>query len=342
MGLKILWFRRINLQNNKRKETKMKLNQYIQEKQGKETKMKLTKFVENSKYGLKDENDKIVVSCNYDFIEKPQIGTITPCWKGGKIGFITDEAKLIEPIYDTFASFGDKFIVKAGQKQALISKQNGEFILPLIYDDMRVQAVTYLYSCSVSMTKIKQAKKKTFLLVKKDEKFGLFDEDCKELFPAIYDEVRFGDEFIHATKDGKTTHFVYENKTGNQNSVVLYETNGYITTASLNERCGVLDANGKELVPFIYHYVDILDKDGTNAELQNLLEVGDGSSVGVIDEKGNEIVPLDLGLEWIQIVANHSDGAILYARKKDEKMFIKIQNHKATVFEVAKWQVETK
>lgn len=289
--------------------------------------MKLTRF-----YGLRDEKGELVVPCEYDYIEKPQNGTITPCWKGGKIGFITDEAKVIEPIYDNFTSFGDKFIVKAGQKYALISKRNAEFILPLIYDDMCIKAVTHLQEYSLSMTKIKQTKNKTFLLVKKDDKFGLFDSECKELFPVIYDEISFDDDFIHAVKDGKTTHFEYENKTDGENSIVLYETNGFITTASLNDKCGVLDTNGKELVPFIYHYVDILDKNGTNAELQNLLEVSDGSSVGVIDENGNEIVPLDLGLEWIQVVADHSDGAILYARKADEKMFIKIKNRKTSFF----------
>mgnify|MGYP004511280197 CR=1 FL=1 len=100
----------------------------------------LEEFEENGKYGLKDENGKVVIPCQYDSLW-PGVDGFYEVKIADKYGYIDFTGKVIVPIeYGdvTYISDGKYFIASQGDwenKKIGVISYEGKVILPFEYDD---------------------------------------------------------------------------------------------------------------------------------------------------------------------------------------------------------------
>lgn len=104
----------------------------------------------------------------------------------------------------------------------------------------------------------KASETKNYCRIIKDNKFGLINGDNSELLiPIEYDSLYFIDEMYIG------------------NELIVAEKTG---------KTGIIDMDNKEVVPFIYDRIDLLG---------NCFEVYKDGLAGLLDSKGNEILPAE-------------------------------------------------
>lgn len=98
------------------------------------------RFSENDKYGFKDENDKVVIPCKYDYVGWSWENGFCKVQNGREEGYIDSAGKEIIPVEFDSVSYmkeGNYFIVKKGdwrnQKIGVMSPE-GKVVLPVEYD----------------------------------------------------------------------------------------------------------------------------------------------------------------------------------------------------------------
>ncbi len=146
-------------------------------------------------------------------------------------------------------------------------------------------------------------------------KHGLVDSSGKVLIPCLYSYLAARDKSIVASKDEAPGFGVI----GWKNQVIvpfIYESveackYGYIVM--LKEKRGVLDLNGKEIIPIVYDYI--------SGNFQNVFFLTKDHKTGIADYTGKIILPLIYdnlsvcGKETIQITKDKLTGLIDYRGK---------------------------
>lgn len=131
----------------------------------------------NNKWGVLDSNLRIKIPIEYESLEVIFPNKIA-ARKKNKIGFITNEGKVISPFeYDWVAPFQDDYmnqyengLAKVGKKEKTgLINGYGKLIIPVIYDEIEV----FSYGLAV---------------VKRNGKYGFVNFKGKEIIATIYDK----------------------------------------------------------------------------------------------------------------------------------------------------------
>lgn len=206
------------------------------------------------------QNDKFL----FGLIELPSTNELTPfkyinmsefssgrsvVYVDGKYGAIDlDGKEIIPPVYEVMESFyNDRAVAKRDGKVGIIDVQ-GNVIADFIYDELPYQ-IDY----------------GVFPMVK-DGFHGVIDMDGKEIVPFIYDwcrmELGVGEYYILASKGEEET--IYDMK-GNKLLSCKYKhveyKKDYVIASEDGYKYGVLDLQGRVLIPFEYSKYNRLDKE---------------------------------------------------------------------------------
>lgn len=136
-------------------------------------------FEKDSKYGLKNSNDKTIIKASYDYIYPLKDNDYFLVEKERKIGVVNKDGKVILPvIYDDVQNFGDtEFMVLSNNKWGVINRFN-RVVLPPEYSGFE-QITDYLY------------------VTRHGAKKGLINKFGDVIMPAKYDDIsRLNDNLL--------------------------------------------------------------------------------------------------------------------------------------------------
>lgn len=244
----------------------------------------------NGKYGVLNKNGEIVVPIKYDLVHikgnKNLIKVITPYQEGRKCGVYNSKGQVIVPIgkYES-VDVRESYIKVEQNGQKGILSSNGNEIVPVgKYGDVSV------YECS--------DREQYYVEIKTNNKKGAVNDNGKVFIPiGKYEGFR--------VLNKKLAFVILNGKKGvvDRNGTLIvpfgkYDNLAYdygVLTYSKNGKWGILGENGNQATPAEYdafkparhsHGMALVAKDG---------------KAGVIDCKGNIIIPLD----------NYTGGSIL-------------------------------
>lgn len=262
------------------------------------------------KWGYINKLGKTIIGCKYDDIVNLNFGLIGFCLYG-KWGVINEKEEIvIPPKYQYLGSFKEKYAkVKLNDKYGFIDK-TGKEILPCKYDNIISQ-----YSDDIDLLEIQNS----------DNKYGIINKQGKEIIPCKYDMIICLCKDIYKVK--------LDNKWGllnlKRNSITdikynfindysieidtLLNTKLFLVSLN-NNYIGIIDDQGKEIVPMIYSYLN----KGYMVESRGLIEAvikGEDESIhGFIDIKSNPLkfIPFVLSIQFS--IGNE----IKYTKYKDD------------------------
>jgi len=192
---------------------------------------------ENEKYGIIDLAGKIILPFEYEYITRFNADeeVFLRVEKDEKFGVIDLNGKIILPIeYDEMGFFDVKGVVfldvQKNEKWGVVDL-DGEIVLPFEYGYMSVFDV----------------EGKIFFKVEKDEKYGIIDLDGKVILPFEFEKDFFASTLVDISSNFPNV-FVKEGR--------------MFFIVEKDEKCGVVDSNGKTIVPFEvenYYYISTFD-----------------------------------------------------------------------------------
>ena len=176
---------------------------------------------------------------------------------------------------------GNVAVVKKDGKYGFINT-NGEEVVPCIYDRV--------YSGVIGL-KLPDH----MFVVENNRQTGIIDNTGKEVVPCIYESIgglySFGptsrynnSRYISVQKDGKCG-FLHDYK---EITPCRYDKRDYsfennLAEVRINNKCGVINESGKEVLPCIYGSVSISG--------YGLISVNKEGKCGVLDNMGREVIP---------------------------------------------------
>lgn len=266
----------------------------------------------NHKFGLVSKNGELVIPIEYSYIELKSACIILT--KAGKQGLADWEGNEIVPVCY-------KDIRVLSSKSAILSNSSGSSLY--FFDKNSVpqefDSVSYLYGnlCKVSRNDkygiIDDAGntlipliyhylgcynyiQKTMPAIKAD-KSGIIDISGQEVIPLIYDPIGEQDINVYGNENDKSIEFSL------RRHIEIFIGSYIAMIMRLKGKWGVIDSEGKEIIPFIYDQMDYYDKK---------LLVKATNKMGVISVDGKQIIPLSFD----EIIINYEEGLLL-ARKNN-------------------------
>lgn len=220
-------------------------------------------FENEKKFGLKDQNGKVVLEAKYDWIGdqfwlniEPNYIPITVCNGYEKL----------------------EYSYPKGGKWGLINK-NGQEITPLKYDDINL------------------FNKDVLAEVKLNNKYGVINKEGKEIIPIIYNEinllgegiikVKLNEKWGLINKAGVKTPLKYDRLYSLVYGMIVYE---------INNKYGFLNTNFKEVTPPKYDYIG--DRAGVSF-WGDYAMVSLNNKYGIINKAGIQILPLKYDFTYI-------------------------------------------
>lgn len=220
-------------------------------------------FENGNKFGLKDQNGKVLLEAKYDWIDdqfwlnnQPNYIPITVC----------NGYKNIEYNYPN------------GGKWGIINK-DGQEITPLKYDEINL------------------FNKDGLAVVKLNNKYGVISQEGKEIIPITYNEVvllgegiikvKLNDKWGLINKASVKTVLKYDHIYSLLSGMIVYE---------INNKYGFLNMSLKEVIPPKYDYI------GDRAAVSfwgDYAIISLDSKYGIINKKGVQILPLKYDFTYI-------------------------------------------
>ena len=241
----------------------------------------------DSKYGIANNNGKLVLPCEYEYfntdfynyrlaINKKRVQN-TPSRFGYQYGYINTSGNIVIPlIYGSATDFSDGWAAVQDDNGIRYIDVNGNVVLRLSrdYDDAE--------SFYDGLAKVARE-------VGDDYKYGYINKSGKEVIPCKFDDAEnFHNGLAPVANNKDKLGFI--DKTGRlvvnykYDEVDFDEELGKFRIV-LNEKEGLLDNSGKELIPCTYEKYDIqLLSDG-------FFWVSKNGKEGLIDQNGKLIVP---------------------------------------------------
>lgn len=255
-------------------------------------------YKENNKYGVIDFKGKKITNAIYDSIESLlyKEGCLL-VKKDEKYGVINIKGKqIIETKYDSITADGyyDKnteyqkagFVVgiktTEGYKYGYISS-NGKQLLKEEYNEIErvteIENEIYLLAFKNGQAGIynnkKQILKHTYeeieynrenelFIVQKNSKQGVYNKEGKEILKIEYDYIIISNKSIYAEKDSEIYYFDEKgNKQEEQKYKVVYseENSKYKVTMNEEDKFGIIDETGKNILNNEFSYIDHIFKD---------------------------------------------------------------------------------
>lgn len=202
-----------------------------------------------SKWGLYNKNGDVVIPVG----KYESISIETNCIivkQNGKKGALNFEGNVIVPIgrYENIKGIDGNFIeITSNGKHGVIDK-DGKNIIPLgKYDYYRVES-------------------ENLALVRSNEREGVIDGNGKEVIPlGKYDSFKMKYGVLYTSRNGK---YMIIDKNGNVIPIeydmiepIRYSSYG-LALVEKDKKLGVIDKNGKEIIPPIYDYKEIQSVEG--------------------------------------------------------------------------------
>lgn len=255
-------------------------------------------YKENNKYGVIDFKGKKITNAIYDSIESLlyKEGCLL-VKKDEKYGVINIKGKqIIETKYDSITADGyyDKnteyrkagFVVgiktTEGYKYGYISS-NGKQLLKEEYNEIErvteIENEIYLLAFKNGQAGIynnkKQILKHTYeeieynrenelFIVQKNSKQGVYNKEGKEILKIEYDYIIISNKSIYAEKDSEIYYFDENgNKQEEQKYKVVYseENSKYKVTMNEEDKFGIIDGTGKNILNNEFSYIEHIFKD---------------------------------------------------------------------------------
>ncbi len=202
----------------------------------------IARIYHQNKIGLIASNGREILPPKYDFILDEWKYNLLGVYINEKMGYLNRDYKMvIPPIYDSYG-FSDTYPVSKvlqNNKYGLIDTL-GQFIAPAIYDSLQI------FTDSTYVARL-------------NNKMGVLDYTGKPIVPFVYDSIGF--EFTENQHYYKIGVYIQNGKYGlmHRNSSFItppiYDTLYQINKnwgISKNNKYGILDTLGHQLVPFIY------------------------------------------------------------------------------------------
>lgn len=268
----------------------------------------LAYFETGEKYGFIDKNGNVAFLLDCDSVSSFKEG-LAYFSDGGKYGYIDKSGKvLISPKFDDVSYFQNGIAkVRVGLKLGVIDK-NGTEILPADYDDISFDKEFIIvqsggkYGCFDKSGKmiykpvydsITMLPGKNSAIVYLGERPQIINYKGEVELSDKYDSIAFydseyGDAMIEVCLKGKYGFLKKSDLTvavpTEYDGVSVFK-NGYVVVKK-GEKYGIIDKEGKQLVPLDYDYMWMSDN-GTHTV------VAKGDKYGVIDKEGKIVLPLN-------------------------------------------------
>lgn len=266
----------------------------------------------NHKLGLVSKKGKLVIPIEYSFIELKSACIVLT--KAGKLGLADWEGNEIVPVCY-------KDIRVLSSKSAILSNSSSSSLY--FFDKNSVpqefDSVSYLYGnlCKVSRNGkygiIDDAGNTLIPLIYhylgcynyiqktmpaiKDDKYGIIDINGHEVIPMIYDPIEEQDINVYGNDNDKSIEFSL------RKHIEIFMGSYIAMIMRLKGKWGVINSEGKKIIPFIYDQMDYFDKK---------LLVKATNKMGVISVDGKQIIPLSFD----EVILNYEEGLLL-ARKNN-------------------------
>lgn len=226
---------------------------------------------------LKIEYDNILSDGYYDEETKySNAGFIlrTKTDDGYRFGYAKADGKIIlEPIYNEVNRITE---IEGSKDIYLITSQNGRY--GLIKNKKQIIENDY--------TEIGFDKINKLLIVQKNNSYGVYDLNGKNIIPIDYDSIAIAGQYIDGTKDEQTVIFDSKgnnidtdisslDKVSDKYSIIIDKDNNY----------NILDSNGNKLLNEKYSYIEFFNND--------LFIATKNSGAGVINANGKVVIPLE-------------------------------------------------
>lgn len=193
----------------------------------------------------------------------------------GKTGIIDIYGKeilplLFERVQFVQSAFAEEIFIVGNSGNYGVCGTGGKIIIPLIYKHITV------FDSVFELTK-------RHYLVSKNGKYGLLDDMGKQIIPFVYDRLSgFQDKKIIAIKNGRYGLINWANEviTPFSYDEIYRSVDGYFF--KLQAQCGMLNFEGKEIVPPIYDYI--------NQSYNHIYFVHKDGKIGIVNGFGKIIV----------------------------------------------------
>lgn len=289
------------------------------------------------KYSIIDSTGKIIKTYSEDVV----LGNIFEnglCYyrEAGKSGYINTDGKIvIQPIYDSASNFKNGFAkVKKNGIEIFIDPQNKEYFNhqnpyydghrfmnyngKKVYENKNHEIVfDYTYDKDIGSLYYQEG----LLIVKKENKEGAIDRLGNVIIPVIYDFIKIQNGYVFArenddvwllNKQGKKLLKV-SNGQEKRGSMIKGSTLGNIEfnplgflKTPINGKYGVVDSNGKLILP--YEYDDVFFEN-------NCITAKKGNNVEIYDYSGKN--KLLLGEQ--KFISGHENG---YITKDNSNLYV--------------------
>lgn len=244
----------------------------------------MTKVELDNKAGFVNNQGKLVIPMTYNAYAVREFSNgLAAVVHNDKVGYINQHNEVVIPfMYDELRNAVDDSAnnfqqniaeIKINDKHGVINSKN-ELIIPIEYDDL------YLMTDEVTGNIIIRAKK--------DDKYGLFDQQGNMLLPLIYTYIGYEREgLINVQNDEGKRGFVTVK--GKLIIPVIYDSahrfSEGLAVVELSGKYGYINKQGKVSIPLIYDSADSFEQGLAAVEHEE-----DGLS-GLIDATGQTVIP---------------------------------------------------
>lgn len=216
-------------------------------------------FKENSLWGYKNENSKVVIKPEY-YLAKKFINDYAIVGKNDSLGIINKENKVILPFKFNMLQYLNPTTYLYGYQSKYFGEfsigiidLNGNKLTPPLYYNINFRDNKYF----VTIKNDKEILDGPLSGMKEDEtKYGVLDINGKTLIPVVYDYSKSVDfDRIVMTDQKNNMEILFDNR-GNKltnekfNSINLFYDG--ISDVRINSQCGYINKEGKIIIPVSY------------------------------------------------------------------------------------------
>lgn len=286
---------------------------------------------ENGLYGFCDQSGSVVIDHKFD----DAFGFINghaPVKDGDKWGIIDQHGTwMVKPVYDEVLNCDNApelILVRNGKKWSMINAygiqmtheyevelplhefeitnstahfheddwfaviKNGKWGAVNVNDEVKIR---FMFDW---LRILKSASGSRFAVLKKDGKFGWSFADDRDFSGFIYDEyLGVEGDFAFFKNDKKPV--VLDIKTGKESTEAAHD---FYALVNADDKMGLVDSQGNEILPFQYHFVHVLSSNG-------IVIFGEPGAMGIADLSGQTLLrpafqvirPLESGSEFLKI-----------------------------------------
>jgi hypothetical protein len=246
----------------------------------------------NKKYGVVDTNYHTILPFEYDYLQFIN-DTLLTYQQNQLYGLMhLNGTQILAPMYESIGMWKNNFRVMKKGIYAVID-QTGKEIIPFSKSYNYMEPLNYLLS-----NVIKVGKKG----VDNPMLYGYINDKGKELVPIKYHELSAYDKTMVVTLNGKIGIINDKNKVivplMYDNMQYWFTTNNDYCLVYLNKKCGIMNSKYQLITPIAYDTIFTNVNTYKIFSYKRAIVVKNGKK-GIIDEKGNEIVPPILAYKYI-------------------------------------------